>query len=55
MFKTKLNNLKNVTKQIVRDPQADINKFRLKKEKIRKQVQALEESKDAENSAAKRK
>jgi len=55
MFKTKLNNLKNVTKSIIRDPQNDINKFKAKKDKIKRSVQALEESKDSGESAAKRK
>jgi len=55
MFKAKLNNLKNVTKHIIRDPMNDINKFKVKKDKIKKSVQALEESKDTGESAAKRK
>lgn len=55
MFKTKLQNLKNTTKLVNKDTNKELNKFNAKREKIEKDLARIEESKDAEVSAAKRK
>jgi len=56
MFKSKLQNLKNATRQISKDPQSEFKVFQQKREKLIKALQQIDDVKNNhDTSAAKRK
>lgn len=56
MFKSKLQNLKNATRAISKDPQAEFKAFQTRRDKLIKALQQIEDAKvNAETSASKRK